>query len=91
MVILPSTSLQEGTVFVDRLRREVANHEFRIGRDEPIRMTVSAGVSCYPHAQVPSKETLDRLADEALYAAKAAGRNCVMRFDALDPAAPERA
>jgi GGDEF domain-containing protein len=49
-------------------------------------MTVSAGVACYPHDMVPSKETLVRLADEALYAAKGAGRNCVMRFDELDPA-----
>ena len=89
MVILPSTSMEEGAVFVDRLRREVAEHDFRVGRDEPIRMTVSAGVSCYPHELVPSKETLVRLADEALYAAKAAGRNCVVRFDQLD-AAPAR-
>lgn len=85
MVILPSTELDEATVFVDRLRREVAEHPFDVGRDEPIHMTVSAGVACYPAPSVPSKETLVRLADEALYAAKAAGRNCVIRFDQIEP------
>ena len=91
MVILPETELREGAVFVERVRREVARHEFLIGREEPLRMTVSAGVSTYPHEMVGSPETLVRLADEALYAAKAAGRNRVLRFDELElePASPE--
>jgi diguanylate cyclase (GGDEF)-like protein len=87
MVILPATDVEAGAVFLERLRREVAEHGFQVGRAEPIRMTVSAGVAAYPHPLVPSRETLLRLADEALYAAKAAGRNCVVRFDELDATA----
>jgi two-component system cell cycle response regulator len=84
MVILPETDLAQGTVFVERVRREVARHDFLIGREEPLRMTVSAGVASYPHEMVASPETLVRFADEALYAAKAAGRNRVVRFDEVE-------
>jgi diguanylate cyclase (GGDEF)-like protein len=84
MVILPATAIEESVVFLERLRREVARHDFQVGRSEPIHMTVSAGVASYPHPFVSSKDSLLRLADEALYAAKAAGRNCVMRFDQME-------
>jgi diguanylate cyclase (GGDEF)-like protein len=89
MVILPATGIEESSVFLERLRREVARHDFQVGRTEPIHMTVSAGVASYPHPFVSSKESLLRLADEALYAAKAAGRNCVMRFDQIEAPAVE--
>ena len=84
MVILPETALREGAVFVERVRREVSRYSFIIGREEPLTMTVSAGVATYPHALVGSPETLVRLADEALYAAKAGGRNRIVRFDELE-------
>lgn len=84
LVILPGTAIEAGAKFVERLRGTVAKHDFQIGREEPIRMTVSAGVACYPHPGVPTLETLVKLADEALYAAKDAGRNRVVRFDALE-------
>ena len=84
LVILPDTGIKDGAVFVERVRRDVESHSFAIGRDKPIRMTVSAGVASYPHEQVGSTETLVRLADEALYAAKAGGRNCIVRFDEID-------
>jgi diguanylate cyclase (GGDEF)-like protein len=89
MALLPETGVEDAIVFVERVRREVARRNFDIGRDEPLRMTVSAGLACYPHELVDSPETLVRLADEALYAAKAAGRNRVVRFDELALAAPQ--
>jgi two-component system cell cycle response regulator len=88
MVILPDTDLARGAVFVERVRQTVARHLFVAGRDEPIHMTVSAGVASYPHRLVRSPESLLRLADEALYAAKARGRNRVIRFDELDLDSP---
>jgi diguanylate cyclase (GGDEF)-like protein len=89
MVILPETGIEDGAVFVERVRGETARQAFDVGRDAPIRMTISAGVASYPHDLVLDKETLVRLADEALYAAKAGGRDRVVRFDELALTPPE--
>ncbi|MGH7469479.1 MAG: diguanylate cyclase [Longimicrobiales bacterium] len=83
VALLPDTGIEDGIVFVERVRREVARRPFMIGRDEPLSMTTSCGVATYPHELIHDPETLVRLADEALYAAKAAGRNRAMRFDEL--------
>jgi PleD family two-component response regulator len=47
-------------------------------------MTLSAGVSTYPHESIRDVETLVRLADQALYTAKETGRNRVIRFDEVE-------
>jgi two-component system cell cycle response regulator len=92
MALLPETCIDDAAVFVERVRREVARRPFNIGRDEPLRMTLSAGVATYPHDLIRDVETLVRLADEALYAAKAGGRNRIVRFDeaALETAQPSQ-
>ncbi|MGQ0813299.1 MAG: diguanylate cyclase [Gemmatimonadota bacterium] len=87
MALLPDTSIDDAEVFVERVRREVARRPFNIGDDKPpLKMTISAGIATYPHARIKNPETLVRLADEALYTAKTAGRNRVVRFD--QPAQP---
>src|SRR5687768_4062426 len=70
MTLLPDTGIEDGVVFVERVRREVARHPFNVGRDEPLSMTVSVGVATYPHELIRDPETLVRHADQALYAAK---------------------
>ncbi|HSJ07109.1 MAG TPA: diguanylate cyclase [Longimicrobiales bacterium] len=84
MALLPETCIDEAAVFVERVRAAVGSREFDIGRSEPLRMTLSAGVASYPHPAVTNVETLVRLADDALYAAKAGGRDRVVRFDELE-------
>jgi diguanylate cyclase (GGDEF)-like protein len=59
----------------ERLCREVAAEPFEVG-DECLTITVSVGVAAR-RAQETDPGELLRLADRALYAAKAAGRNCV--------------
>lgn len=88
MVLLPGTDIEDGATFVERVRKEVAGYRFLIGGgpDRAIEMTTSAGVASYPHELVHSPETLVRLADEALYAAKQSGRDRVVRFDEIDVA-----
>ena len=83
MALLPDTSIDDAEVFVERVRREVARRPFNIGKDQPLQMTTSAGVAAYPHPTIKDPETLVRVADEALYAAKSGGRNRVVRFDQL--------
>ena len=83
MALLPETDIEDAAVFVERVRREVARHSFDIGREEPLAMTISAGVATFPNTLIDRPETLVRLADEALYAAKTGGRNRIVRFDEL--------
>ena len=83
MALLPGTSIEDAEVFVERVRHEVARRPFNIGKEEPLHMTTSAGIATYPDPNISDPETLVRLADEALYAAKATGRNRVVRFDRI--------
>jgi diguanylate cyclase (GGDEF)-like protein len=83
LAVLPDTSIDDAFVFVERVRREVARRPFDIGKSEPLSMTISCGLATYPHELISDPETLVRYADEALYAAKAAGRNRALRFDEL--------
>lgn len=85
VALLPETCIDEATVFVERVRRAVGRTHFDIGTGEPLRMTISAGVASLPTEAATSVEGLVGLADEALYAAKAAGRDCVVRFDEVGP------
>jgi diguanylate cyclase (GGDEF)-like protein len=66
IVVLPGTELPGGTMFAERMRATVA----RTGN-----ITISAGVAVV--AEGDNIKTLLTRADSAIYAAKAAGRNCV--------------
>jgi len=71
-VVLPETHLAGAHVVAENIRRRV---ECALFSRERIPLTVSLGVAEFPlHAGTP--EGLVRKADEALYEAKAAGRNC---------------
>lgn len=83
MVLLPETGVEDGAVFVERVRREVARRPFEIGRPEAVHMTVSAGLATYPNGATTPEE-LVRRADQALYAAKAGGRDRIIRYDQLE-------
>jgi PleD family two-component response regulator len=49
---------------------------------KPTRITVSAGVATYPAGpEIDSMDALVRAADEALYRAKDAGKDCVALHD----------
>jgi two-component system, cell cycle response regulator len=83
MALLPETDIEDGAVFVERVRREVARRAFDIGDGRTLQMTISAGVATFPDERINSPETLVRLANEALYAAKTGGRDRIVRFDEL--------
>lgn len=69
-VLCPETTLEGASVVAERLRRAVEAFEFAH------QVTVSLGVAS--HRRGDSFESLFALADEALYAAKRAGRNRVV-------------
>ncbi|MGH7720902.1 MAG: diguanylate cyclase [Gemmatimonadaceae bacterium] len=83
MVILPGTVLDAAVTFAERARQEVEQRVFTY-QGGTLRRTLSAGVSAWPHPRIRHRDELVRAADEALYAAKALGRNRVVRFDSAE-------
>lgn len=75
LLIAPETDLEEAAIVAERIRIRVAAEPLRLD-DELIPMTVSIGVT-----ELTDDEDIDALlsrADEAMYAAKDAGRNQVV-------------
>lgn len=79
LVAIPRTSARRANLAADRLRRLVNNEPFTCDSEKRIDVTISIGVAISElTADIPSThEILCGHADEALYAAKAAGRNQV--------------
>jgi diguanylate cyclase (GGDEF)-like protein len=72
----------------EKLRVSLESYSFPVGRNKPLaQVTVSVGVASFPEDADNSEDLLER-ADRAMYAAKAAGRNCVEvwseRLESLD-------
>ena len=66
IIVLPGTELAGGTVFAERMRQTI---------ERMTSLTISSGVAMVTDGD--DDKTLLTRADSALYAAKAAGRNCV--------------
>ena len=77
VVVLPETSLAGATTFAERIREHVSMTPFAGSLVEPLKLTASIGVSSYPSTAVNTVDDLFARADEALYRAKAEGRNRV--------------
>lgn len=77
IAVLPGTTMESAAIFAERVREGVARHRFDVGTAK-LETTISAGVATHPDPAVGDPGDLVRLADEALYAAKAAGRNRVV-------------
>jgi two-component system cell cycle response regulator len=76
-IVLPETSNEGAVAFAERVRERVAEHVFANERLPSLRITVSVGVASVPSADIESVEDFFARSDEALYRAKAGGRNQV--------------
>ncbi|NQS99696.1 MAG: GGDEF domain-containing protein, partial [Candidatus Omnitrophica bacterium] len=74
-VLLPDTDKQGARFVAERIRSSVADHKF-FAYDEQIKISVSVGVASYPKDTTKLKTLIDK-SDQALYRAKAEGRNKV--------------
>lgn len=75
--ILPETNAKEALNFATRLYK--AFKQTKISRNLPgskVKITLSIGIATYPD-NAASAEELIEMADQALYRAKASGRNCI--------------
>jgi diguanylate cyclase (GGDEF)-like protein len=87
LIILPSQTEPEAFIWADRCRLACAAAKFKIAQGE-IGMTISIGIA----TRVPGlKQFTDllRVADQALYAAKHAGRNVVRTSQEMEGKATE--
>jgi diguanylate cyclase (GGDEF)-like protein len=72
-VLLVETSKSGARLYADRIRYVLSTWTFAHGR----RVTASFGIASLPEDVAPAADELIRAADEALYAAKRAGKNRV--------------
>lgn len=77
VIVIPGATLEEASAIGERLRDQVERLKVKIRDTQQVldNITVSFGVATYREGDGP-ESLLDR-ADQALYAAKAAGRNTV--------------
>ncbi|NQT90806.1 MAG: diguanylate cyclase [Candidatus Omnitrophica bacterium] len=78
-VIMPDTAKEAAAVAGERLRSAVEASEIK-AYDEKIMLTVSIGVSTFPHDTGDLNQLIDK-ADQMLYKAKGAGRNGVKVYE----------
>jgi diguanylate cyclase (GGDEF)-like protein len=78
LVISPKVSLNEGVLAGERLRKAIAALAMQFG-DQAISVRVSVGVACWDSTLAAQDELIAQV-DQALYAAKAGGRNCLAIF-----------
>lgn len=77
MLLLPGTGRDGAEGRAEKLRRAIEAITLRYGEKNLPRITVSVGVALFPdHGQMP--QDLLRTADDAMYEAKARGRNLVV-------------
>ncbi len=79
-MLLPETGRNGALLVAERFRREVeAYFSGRESGERIVGMTISAGVACYPD-DATTPETLLERAAQALYQAKASGRNAIQLY-----------
>jgi diguanylate cyclase (GGDEF)-like protein len=81
-VLLVETSKIGARLYADRIRQVLPTYRFAHGR----RVTASFGIASLPEDVAPSPDELIRAADEALYAAKRAGKNRVSVYEDIPSA-----
>ena len=79
MVVLPNTNASGASIIAERLRQEIA--KLRFGKNNEISTTVSIGVGSRGQGR-ENMEAVFEEADQALYEAKAKGRNRIVNLEA---------
>jgi len=77
IIVMPETHKDDAFLLAERIRFSIEQRAFVVISGEEIHRTISAGVASYPEDGLNPHELIVR-ADEALYRAKNAGRNCVI-------------
>ncbi len=79
-ILMPGITLEQGLSAAERVRAAVSESPVRIGNTQ-LNVTISLGVTtAVPPTSPRTFKDLLRQADQALYAAKNSGRNCVRAY-----------
>jgi diguanylate cyclase (GGDEF)-like protein len=80
ILLLQDTQSQAAMNCADNIRKLIEAHAFSFREKQPLGcVSISGGVATFPF-DGNKVEELMKHADEALYAAKASGRNCIMKY-----------
>jgi len=80
-LLLPNTPGENAVFMAERVRRTLANTRYTgLGLSADAAITISCGVATCPRDATAVDDLLE-LADQALYQAKAGGRDCVRQFE----------
>ena len=90
-VLLPDTDLKGARYIAERIRCDVERCSMTLDTGQRLAATVSIGLVSVGPDSVGGPKSLIREADDALYKAKANGRNAVVWRDLTVPAAPAEA
>jgi two-component system cell cycle response regulator len=77
VVVLPETGVQGATSFAERIRELIEEHDFVAAIGNNLDLTASIGVATFPSEGMETADDFFARADQALYRAKAEGRNRV--------------
>ncbi len=78
VLVMPETTLNQARIRMEAIRVAVAAEAIKLPkREEHVRVTVSAGVACWP-TDAENPDDLLHIADARLFHAKALGRNRVV-------------
>lgn len=84
VLVLPGSDTPTAIHVIERVRQAMAGLAFDTGKEEPLRVSASYGlfvVTGEPGSPRPTMEDVLMHADEALYQAKEAGRDCYRVWD----------
>ena len=78
-LIMPGADIKEAGLVMERIRKLIANFDFKIStkEDDVLKKTISVGLACVADKHREAKQVLEE-ADKNLYAAKEQGRNRVI-------------
>ena len=84
VILLPHVDYQGAAELAERFRETFARHTF-LGNSQAVTATVSIGVSSFPEDAVKDRSDLLHFADQAVFRAKAGGRNQVYLYRNIGP------
>ena len=89
-IVLPETGPEGACIIAERIRERIAATPYLESQGLHVRITASLGIASFP-AQGQSGDDLIALADQAMYRAKAAGKNGVRVAREASPGKPLQA